>query len=523
MNTMSSIVSSPLRNIEHRLRNLLPADLYVEAWVEPSAESLTRVFEHLRTLQHVLYNYMPRHVTVSLPSPGVLSHAWQEGTLMFTDLAGFTPLMEANAKIGQQGAEALLNLLNAYFATMLEIISKSGGNLLEFTGDALLIQFPSGQRQTDTLRAVRAGLRMQHAMERFSQIDTPQGVLSLGMRVGIHTGRFLMADIGTPYRMEHILMGEAVQRTKRAEGAGEIGRVCLTEEAFERVEGSFYFNYGKENHLLVIDELSDEELGSYEITISGGRRPSSAVLTDRSVDGLTVAIEELLNTVEALACFIPDAVLDLLVESASRRHIVPQFASPTILFVNLAGIPQSADRTEPGEEEILVTTFSRAFSLINAAVESHGGVLKKVTYHLYGSDIMIMFGIPSAHTNDPSRAASAALAIRDIISNIPSLEIGGEMIDVYCQIGLAMGPVFAAEIGDPRGRREFNVLGDTVNTAARLMALAKGNQILLTEEVFAKINHDFDCEDLGMIKLKGKADETSLLALTKLREGVVLY
>jgi class 3 adenylate cyclase len=247
------------------------------------------------------------------------------------------------------------------------------------------------------------------------------------------------------------------------------------------------------------------------------------VLTDRSEEALINQIGELLHTVEALACFIPDAVLDLLVASASRRHIVPQFASPTILFVNLAGIPQSADRAEPGEEEILVTTFSRAFSLINAAVESHGGVLKKVTYHLYGSDIMIMFGIPSAHTNDPSRAAGAALVIREIITEIPELTVGGETIDIFCQIGLARGPVFAAEIGDPRGRREFNVLGDTVNTAARLMAMAKENQILLTEEVFEVINHDFDCEDLGMIRLKGKAEETSLLALSRLRAGVLLY
>ena len=245
MNGMSSIVSSPLRNIEHRLRNLLPADLYVEAWADPSTQALMHVFEHLRTLQHMLYNYMPRHVTTSLPIPGELRYEWQEGTLMFTDLAGFTPLMEANAAHGQQGAESLLGVLNNYFATMLEIISKSGGNLLEFTGDALLVQFPSGQRQLDTLRAVRAGLRMQHAMDAFSEIDTPQGTLSLGMRVGIHTGRFLMADIGTPYRMEHILMGEAVQHTKRAEGAGEIGRVCLTEEAYDRVQNSFYFNYGR--------------------------------------------------------------------------------------------------------------------------------------------------------------------------------------------------------------------------------------------------------------------------------------
>jgi class 3 adenylate cyclase len=56
---------------------------------------------------------------------------------------------------------------------------------------------------------------------------------------------------------------------------------------------------------------------------------------------------------------------------------------------------------------------------------------------------------------------------------------------------LAHGPVFAAEIGEPRGRREYNVLGDTVNTAARLMARSEGSQVLLTEAVYRDIAHRF--------------------------------
>jgi adenylate cyclase len=60
---------------------------------------------------------------------------------------------------------------------MIEIISKSGGDLLEFTGDALLILFPSNEKKNDTLRAVRAGLRMQRAMKHFAEIDTPHGHL----------------------------------------------------------------------------------------------------------------------------------------------------------------------------------------------------------------------------------------------------------------------------------------------------------------------------------------------------------
>ena len=63
--------------------------------------------------------------------------------------------------------------------------------------------------------------------------------------------------------------------------------------------------------------------------------------------------------------------------------------------------------TAPHEITAITTTFSRLFALINAAVESRGGVLKKVTYHIMGSDVMIYFGVPNAHTNDPQRAAGA--------------------------------------------------------------------------------------------------------------------
>src|SRR4051812_4624767 len=161
---MATISTSPLAAIDPRLRALLPADLYAVAWLDPSPQTLTRVFEHLRTLQRILYDYIPRQVSETLPHPGEVRFEWQESTLMFTDLAGFTPLLEANAALGKAGAPTLLNILNSYFAQMIEIVSKSGGNLLEFTGDAMLVQFPADQRLNDTAQALRAGLRMQRAM-----------------------------------------------------------------------------------------------------------------------------------------------------------------------------------------------------------------------------------------------------------------------------------------------------------------------------------------------------------------------
>jgi adenylate cyclase len=523
---MPSTILSPLAAIESRLRYLLPADLYAHAWMDPSPATLTHVFEHLRTLHRILQDYVPREVAEDPPHPGQARYEWQEGTLMFTDLAGFTPLMEANAARGREGAEALLGVLNNYFADMLEIISKGNGNLLEFTGDAMLAVFPAGAaslsaeagaksgRRRDVTQAVRAGLRMQRAMARFGRIETEHGDLSLGMRIGLHTGRFLVADIGTPRRMEHVLLGSALQETKRAEGAGRVGRVCLTGAVQALAGDQFRAEPLADGYALVIDDLSAEALGEYELA-PVQRRSTSALMLERSVPGLVAEIERAVMAMEPLASYLPPPVLNLIVENAARRRISPDFSLPTVMFINLLGLAEAVDRAAPGEEGTLVAAFARVVALINAAIEARGGVLKKVTCHLSGYDMMIYFGVPNAHTDDPLRAVEVAGAVRDLIAGLVAPVVGGQPLDLLCKIGLARGPVFSAEIGEPRGRREFNILSDTVNTAARLMGRAQPGQILMTEPVYREVAADVVCAELGPMALKGKAASLPIYAVDR--------
>jgi len=308
------------------------------------------------------------------------------------------------------------------------------------------------------------------------------------------------------------LLGTPVQRTKQAEGAGEVGRVCLTEAAHELARDQFKFEPGSPGHLLVVDDLTSEGLGEYEISPTS-RRMASSVLMDRSVVGLVAEIEKRVQAVEPVASYLPRPILNLVVESAARRTIPPTVVDATLVMVNLIGLSESADQARPDEVDNLLATFARAFALINAAAESRGGVLKNITYHLAGSDMLIYFGVPNAHVDDSLRAASAALAIRDLIARLPPPTVGGREVALECQIGLARGPVFAAEIGEPRGRREFNVLGDSVNTAARLMGRAVGNRILITETIQREIAARFHCQSLGPMRLKGKAAPAPIFAL----------
>jgi len=551
--------------IEPDLRNLLPAELYAELYVtrwadqSPNAPKpihpktkkettpelydgalLEPVFNHLTALQKILSDYASSLITEKRDESSKQHIIRRNGALMFTDLAGFTRLMEANADKGKDGADSLLGVLTKYFTDIIEVISKSGGELLEFTGDALLVLFPAQikkdneasnkmELQKAISKSVRAGLRMQKIMERdYKETPTAGGeMIELKMRIGIHAGLFYSSDIGTLRRREHVLLGGNVQRAKLSESYGKNGRVNLTPEAYQYVKDareikddfSFEKNSEHEGFMLVVDKLREKD--DYEIMAkSATRRLASTMLLDKSFDNTYEQIKDLLAAVKEFSSFIPNPILGLLIESAARRKIVPEFPTPTIMFVNFIGLPEMIDKGIY-EEDSIIASFNETFARLNAAVEKRGGMLKKVTYHLTGSDIVIYFGVPNPHSNDPMRAASAAVEIREIImrTKIPALKPGCEDPEldnknkIYCQIGIHMGPTFVAEIGDPRGRREFNVLGDTVNTTARLMSRAGVNEILVSKAVMEQIEEKYDCEFIGDVSLKGKGAPMALYKL----------
>ncbi|HSH02519.1 MAG TPA: adenylate/guanylate cyclase domain-containing protein [Anaerolineae bacterium] len=508
-------LSPSFYELERRLRGLLPADLYADVWMTPNSAVLMQAFSHLRTLRRILYDYLPRQISETLPPPGETHYSWKTGTLMFTDLAGFTPLVAAytGGQGKEKGAKELLQLLNDYFSEMLEIISKSGGNLLEFTGDAVLAEFPESSRANATLQAVRAGLRMQRAMELFGQVEVNGKIIPFGMRVGIHYGRFVTADIGTPRRMDQVLLGDTVHETKLAESAGRLGRVCVTKTALAKVEQDLRWEESETGrHAFIIDDLTDDELGEYEIAPVRRRLPSMLV-TDRSVNGLLQSLNEAVDLVEPVASYLPSTVLNLVVANAKQRQVPAQVTQLFAMFVNLIGITEYIDEATPEEQDSLVNSFSHLFAQVNAQVEIYGGVLKKVTYHLVGSDLIIYFGSPNAHMDDHIRAAKTALAIRDVVTGFEGPLVHNKKVEITCKIGMSLGLAFVGEVGARRGRREMNIHGDAVNVAARLMGLAQPNQILITREAHQAVGFYFDCEDLGEIALKGKKKKLEVFAL----------
>ena len=123
------------------------------------------------------------------------------GTVLFADISGFTPLTAALLKeLGlNRGPEELIRQLNLVYDALTGEVHRYGGSVIGFSGDAITCWLNGD----DGLRALACGLAMQQAITRFRAIKTPTRTpVSLGMTVAIAAGsvrRFLVGDPSIQY------------------------------------------------------------------------------------------------------------------------------------------------------------------------------------------------------------------------------------------------------------------------------------------------------------------------------------
>jgi class 3 adenylate cyclase len=163
----------------------------------------------------------------------------------------------------------------------------------------------------------------------------------------------------------------------------------------------------------------------------------------------------------------------------------------TVLFADLSGFTALSERSDPEEIRSMVDGCMREMGKV---VQSYGGCVDKVI----GDALMAVFGAPVAHEDDSERAVRAALDIQRRASEAAEV-FGGLCV----RIGVNTGEVMFAPVG-PDGSREFTVMGDTVNTAARLQAGAPPEGVLLGEQTHATCAHAIACEAMEPIVAKGK-------------------
>jgi class 3 adenylate cyclase len=163
----------------------------------------------------------------------------------------------------------------------------------------------------------------------------------------------------------------------------------------------------------------------------------------------------------------------------------------SVMFCDLIGSTALSSRLDPEDLREVIRTYQ---SCVANTIQQFNGF----TARYVGDGVLIYFGWPEARETDAQRAVRAGLAVAAAVSNAP---IGGHPLQV--RVGIATGLVV---IGEPIGSgdsRQQTAMGETPNLAARLQGLAGPGQVVIDAATRRQIGGLFECQDLGILELKG--------------------
>jgi class 3 adenylate cyclase/tetratricopeptide (TPR) repeat protein len=186
---------------------------------------------------------------------------------------------------------------------------------------------------------------------------------------------------------------------------------------------------------------------------------------------------------------------------ATERRIV------TVLFGDLSDFTSWSEELDP---ERVGAVTDRVLSALAGAVKTFGGHVDKLT----GDGIMAVFGAPVAHEDDAERAVRAALSIQRAVRRVLDDERGGGA-PLGLRVGLNTGPVVAGV----QAGLEYTVIGDTVNTAARLADAAAVGAVYAGARTVAATQSVVGWRALRPLRLKGKRELVETYELLGLHDA----
>ncbi|KAK1441915.1 adenylyl cyclase beta [Babesia gibsoni] len=427
---------------------------------------------------------------------------------VFCDVSGFTALAEAIERSGDPQAAATLGCsLNSFFNPLICIINRWGGDIMKFSGDAVLVAWfvkgkenacdstdeaepnePS-QKDANTLEPDlddawrQCALALKCCEELHKTLhEYPTGVenKTLAMHIGVGFGKVAIVHVGGMMeRWEFVIAGKPLEEIAVAEPLASKGQTVLSHSVYEIIQ----------------DEIKVTEIENHE--------------------GYFL-FHEFMELVDVEPNEDPEESFDLPPES------VPSFRTymPSYIFFRL----MSGYSVFNNEMRRLSTIF---VSVPGLDVSSRGGrdmaqqlmsVCQRATYALEGSlnkflvddkgvVLLIFIGFPPVyHTDDPVRAVLVSLKIVNDCAKL-GLSPG---------VGVTTGSVWCGTLGNSI-RKEYTCLGDYVNLSARLMgkaAASSEHKIIVDEKTATEAGHFLKFEELEPVMLKGKEAATRIFTPT---------
>ena len=207
---------------------------------------------------------------------------------------------------------------------------------------------------------------------------------------------------------------------------------------------------------------------------------------------------ELRHSRETIRRYVPRAVFEHIVNGDTVGIDVPSRRRVTVLFADLVGFTELADRVEA---EILTQVVNDYMTTMSQLVDDHGGLVNEFA----GDGLMALFGAPDEMEVEEQAASAvrAALAMQD---RLPFLNLQWKRLGVtqamQMRIGIDTGVLSVGSFGS-EGRMTYTAIGLHTNIAARIQSQCEPGRILLSDYSWHLIKDTVPCDPCGEVQCKG--------------------
>ncbi|ABK16258.1 adenylate/guanylate cyclase domain-containing protein [Syntrophobacter fumaroxidans] len=207
-------------------------------------------------------------------------------------------------------------------------------------------------------------------------------------------------------------------------------------------------------------------------------------------------IEEEALTRERFQRLMSPDLAEMVVSGSIKVEKGGQNRVATILFADIRGFTSMCENMRAAEVLIMLNEF---FELMVDVGFRHEGTVA----NFIGDMIMLVWGAPVFHPDDPVRAVQAAVEMQEVLAEYNRGRREKGLPEIGVGIGINTGDLMAGYLGSTR-TMTYSVIGDPVNVASRLCALARQNQILISEHSRLSVDNHFETAEISTVKVKGR-------------------
>ena len=352
-------------------------------------------------------------------------------------------------------------VINRVFDGLITEALAAGGDVLKFGGDAIVVGFAGPRHE---VRAVSSTARMQRFIAGAGRVETPLGPVRLRMSGGLASGTQPYHLVGTS-RVELMVAGPVSSAMARLEGSADAGELLVDERVAAAVPARWVGRRRRDGarrvRILTVDEAEPDGPVAAD-------PPERAAPPNHSPD---------------LDRFVPDLLRPFL----GGRRAIGQLKYVAMSFLMLGGVDEVLAEDGPDAVHEQLAAIS---AIVDATCADLGVCWLETDVGADAAKWILTAGAPTASEHDPDLMLRA---VRRIADDTPA----------DLRIGVNAGGVFVGDIGHER-RRTFNVMGDAMNLAARLMARAAPGEILVSASALAAATTPFHSVELPPFPVKGK-------------------